>query len=218
MGLVVETVSQQVVFSQSYDADTDRYSETFSIGLAEVPQNVYLRIRSFLNQAHYFRSQTALDTPVTLAIASIAGQPYQRFAAHYAQGAEVLYAPETPLLSSYTGSPESLLISPHARNRGFPFRVGYRLADAVYYPEYSAYGLVNSLEEFYEPLMIQGTTYAAPLDLPFYSRGGYLCLIPYLASLKQTEVYASTRVRFVIEVDAEAYNNQLPDFLNAGAY
>ncbi len=218
MGLVVETVSQQVVFSQSYDAANDLYSETFSIGLAEVPQNVYLRIRSFLNQAHYFRSQTALDTPVTLALVSLPGQPYQRFAAHFDQGAEILYAPETPLLSSYTGFPETLLVSPHARNRGFPFRIGYRLADAAYYPEWSAYGFINNLEEFHEGLMIQGTTYAASLDLPFYSRGGYLALIPYLASLKQTEVYASTRVRFVIEVDVEAYNHQLPDFLNAGAY
>ena len=217
MGLVLDTVSHQVVFSQSYDPGQDRYSESFSAALIEVPQNTFLVIRNFLNQAFYFRSSTALDTPVTLMIASIDDQPGARFLSHSFEGADIQIAPGTPLLSAFTGNPDELIVAPGSRNRGFPFRFAYRLADAANYSDWSAYGLINSLEEIHEPLMIQGTTYGAALNLPFYSRGRYLLIMPYLASLKQTEIYASTRVRFTIEVDAEAYNHNVPEFLAGGA-
>jgi hypothetical protein len=200
-------ISLPTILTQSYNAGTLKYTETFSIGAVKLSGTKRIRLRNLVNEGFYFKTVNAIDTPVTVAILTSSRRIEDILAA--ASGFALQADPETGAYTTYTGAnPEILRTSNNGVNPFFPHRFAVYNADEAQYAAASAKGLIVEQMTVHDAILTQGTSYNCPYQIEIATQGNYLYLVPFLASLKKTELACASRLSFTLE--------ELPDELVPG--
>lgn len=194
-------ISQPVALTQSYDPINGKFTETFSVGLVKLSGTKRMRLRNLVNQGFYFRTTNAIDTPVTVGIFTTS-QRMRDIIDRAPPGMFTVQAdPETGIYQTYVPNvnPEILEVANKEVNPFYPHRFAlYDVDEALYDVGVSARGLISQFL-LHEALLTQGTSFLSPSDIDIKSQGAYLLIVPFLASLKKTELACASRLSFTLE-------------------
>lgn len=207
MAYVSRHISLPLVFSQSYNAATDTYSETWTPAIVNLEQNKPLEIRNIVVAGYYFKTVNPLDTPVSAIIAVARANPSAYVKSLYPDFT-LMGDPRTGLFETYNGSNDEILnLSIDGVNPDRPHRWGVFSAPSASYSSASSRGVLDRIPGIktgiMTTLMIQGTSYAAPFTLDSVAQGSFLLVCPFIAGLKQTQLYAGSRVSFDLVVEED---------------
>lgn len=192
-------ISVPVSLTQSYDALNQKYTETFSVSTVKLAGTKKLRIRNIVNQGFYFKTVNAIDTPVTVGIFTSSRRMVD-IVANIPPGITVQADPETGTYAVYTGlNKEILRVANKEINPFYPHRFAiYDADEALYSMGVSARGLISQFQ-LHDALLTQGTSFTAPYEIRIKSQGEYLYVVPFLASLKKTELACASRLSFTLD-------------------
>ena len=198
-------VSHPIAMTQSYDSLNQLYTETWSVGVVSLSGTKRVRIRNIVNQGFYFKTINAIDTPVTVGLFTSSKRMEDIIAGinmlgPLPPGMLVEADPETGLYTTYTGSnPEITRVQPKELNPYYPHRFAiYQAPEALYAMGVCAKGLIGQML-MHDALLTQGTSYQAGYEINIKSQGAYLYIVPFLASLKKTELACASRIAFDLE-------------------